>query len=216
MTDYNEAYRRTRAFFGDAPDSVLGEFITILDPALPVLDVGCGQGRNALFLARQGFSVAAIDPSPVAVEQVDRTASDQGLDVRVQVGGFGEVDLRSVEFGAVMVFGLIPDLPGGETRPLIEWARSRVAPHGTLWLTGFTTEDPACQHHRDTWRRLSHNSYIGPDGTVRTYLERDEILALVPDHEVVHHWEGLGPEHRHGDGPTERHGRFEAIFRVPR
>ena len=216
MTDYDEAYRQTPAFFGDAPDSVLGDFIRILDPSLRVLDVGCGQGRNALFLARRGFGVTAIDPSPVAVGQVDRVASRHGLDVRAQVGGFEEVDLRGAEFGAVMVFGLIPDLPGSQIRPLIGWARSHVAPMGTLWLTGFTTEDPAFRHHREAWSRLSHNSYIGPDGTVRTYLERDEILELVPDHEVVHHWEGLGPEHRHGDGPTERHGRFEVIFRIPR
>lgn len=215
MTDYNEAYRKTRAFFGDAPDSVLMDFIQLLDPGRRILDVGCGQGRNALFLARQGFGVTAIDPSPVAVEQVDRISSDHGLDVCSEVGGFEEVDLRGTEFGAVMVFGLIPDLPGDRTRPLIEWARSHVAPQGTLWLTGFTTEDPAWQYHRENWRRLCHNSYIGPDGTVRTYLERDEILELVPNHEVLHHWEGLGPEHRHGEGPVERHGRFEAIFRAP-
>ncbi len=31
--------------------------------------------------------------------------------------------------------------------------------------------------------------------------------------EVVHTWEGLGQEHRHGDGPTERHGLAEAVLR---
>jgi len=215
MTDYDQEYQKTIAYFGDSPDPLLRDFIQLLDSELDVLDVGCGQGRNALHLARNGFRVTAIDPSPVAIGQVEREASDHALEVRAQVGGYGEVDLDDMEFGAVMVFGLIPDLPGEKTKPLIEWARSRVARNGTLWLTGFTTEDPACQHCRENWRPLSHNSFIGPDGTVRTYLEPGEVRDLVPDLEVVHHWEGLGPRHRHGHGPMERHGRFEAIFRVP-
>ncbi len=215
MTDYDEAYRNTIAFFGESPDPLIDDFIQILDPGLRVLDVGCGQGRNALHLARQGFGVTAIDPSPVAIEQVEHSASDGGLEVDARVGSFGKVDLEDIKFGAVMVFGLIPDLPGERTGPLIEWARAHVAPRGTLWLTGFTTEDPACEDCRQNWRPLSHNSFVGPDGTVRTYLEPGEIHDLVPDLEMVHHWEGLGPRHRHGHGPMERHGRFEAIFRLP-
>ena len=47
----------------------------------------------------------------------------------------------------------------------------------------------------------------------RTYLEPGELAGLFPDFELVHSWEGLTPEHRHGDGPPERHGRAEAVFR---
>ncbi len=215
MTDYDEAYQHTAAYFGDAPDPMLGNFIHLLDPDGEILDVGCGQGRNALYLASQGYSVTALDPSPVAIGQVDRSAADQALSVRTRVGGFGEVDLPAIDFSAVMVFGLIPDLPWNLTQPLVGWARSTVAPGGTLWLTGFTTEDPAFEQHKKDWQPLDHNSFVGPDGTVRTYLDPGAILELAADLETIHHWEGLGPQHRHGHGPMERHGRFEVIFRIP-
>ena len=53
----------------------------------------------------------------------------------------------------------------------------------------------------------------------RSLLEPGEIATLFEEHlppasEVLHHWEGFGPEHRHGDGPLERHGMAELVLRV--
>ena len=214
MFDYDDAYRSTSSYFGEAPDPLLDRFLGLVEAGAHVLDVGCGQGRNTLFLARRGRRVTAIDPSAVAIEQVTRHAAAEGVEINPVVGGFGNVDLEPQVFGAVMVFGLIPDLPGDRVKPLIGWARSKVANGGSLWLTGFTTEDPAFERHRNQWRSIDVNSFVSPDGMVRTYLAPGEILGSVSDAEVLHHWEGLGPEHRHGDGPVERHGRFEAIFRL--
>jgi len=53
-------------------------------PRLPVgkaLDVACGAGRNALFLAAHGFRVDAIDISPVGLERARREAEDLGLEI---------------------------------------------------------------------------------------------------------------------------------------
>jgi SAM-dependent methyltransferase len=43
------------------------------------LDVACGVGQNALWLAQRGFAVEAVDISPVALEQAKRSAADAGL-----------------------------------------------------------------------------------------------------------------------------------------
>jgi hypothetical protein len=62
------------------------------------------------------------------------------------------------------------------------------------------------------WDSIGKHSFGDGQGNLRTYLEAGQILDLFVDYRVVHHWEGLGPEHRHGDGPLERHALIEAVF----
>ena len=88
-----------------------------------------------------------------------------------------------------------------------------LAPKGRLFITAFGTWDPAFKSHQREWTEDSENSFCSLDGVVRTYLEPGELVTLFPDLEVIHSWEGLGPEHRHGDGPLERHGLAEAVLR---
>jgi len=87
-----------------------------------VLDVGCGWGSLALFLARElGCSVVGVSPSPQQVAFVAGQAAQQGLADRVQVqlGHFEVVDLGRGGFDAVTMLGSIvhmPDLAGAYRR----------------------------------------------------------------------------------------------------
>ena len=55
-------------------------------PAGKALDMGCGQGRNALFLGLKGFDVTAVDNNPQAVQNVNELARIEDLDVRAVDG----------------------------------------------------------------------------------------------------------------------------------
>ncbi|MBT3150164.1 class I SAM-dependent methyltransferase [Streptomyces sp. CHD11] len=64
------------------PNARLTETVAGL-PAGEVLDLGCGAGGDALWLARQGWQVTAVDVSSVAVERLTRLAVAQGVDGRI-------------------------------------------------------------------------------------------------------------------------------------
>ena len=78
------------------PSALLTEWLPQLDcpPGGRAIDVACGLGRNALFLARQGWRVAAVDISPVALEQLAATAAQENLDITCR-----PVDLESSKPG---------------------------------------------------------------------------------------------------------------------
>jgi cyclopropane fatty-acyl-phospholipid synthase-like methyltransferase len=212
MASYDEHYAETEALFGSEPEQTLSPFLGRLDPGSSLLDIGAGQGRNTLFLAEQGFGVHALEPSAVAAVSIEKEAADRDFRVEVFCSTFEEFESPVPDYGGVLVFGLIPDLDWGAIRALAETIDDRIGANGLLWITGFTTEDPSYCHYTDSCEAIGAHSFRTSEGRVRTYLEPGQILELFSSYSVLHHWEGLGPEHRHGDGPLERHGKFEAVF----
>lgn len=215
MRRYDDYYRSTPDVFGSEPNKILVEHAELIEPAATALDIGCGQGRNAFFLARRGITVHALDPSLEAVHTVKAVAESEGLPIRTVHGGFEDLEPEPDGYGAILVFGVIPDLRREQVEALSTTIGDMLAPKGLLFVTAFGTWDPAFGRHRREWTEKGENSFCSLDGLIRTSLEPGELVAMFPQCEVIHEWEGLGPEHRHGDGPLERHGLAEAVLRRP-
>ncbi len=81
-----------------------------------------------------------------------------------------------------------------------------------LFITAFTTADDSHKVISNNSKRIGKNSYIKPNGEKRTFFEPGELKSIFNDYKKTHYWEGLGPEHRHGDNPIERHALVEAVF----
>ncbi len=78
---FDDAYRKHEGYFGEGPERLLIDHVHLIDSTRPALDVGAGQGRNSLFLARKGIEVDAIDPSDEAVRTTASAARDNNLAV---------------------------------------------------------------------------------------------------------------------------------------
>lgn len=88
-TDYEKFYRENRHGLGEPTKEFVAFFDAISRSELSVLDVGCGQGRDALFIARRGHSVTAVDISPSGIDDLRRDAAAEGLAIKTEV-----VDIR--------------------------------------------------------------------------------------------------------------------------
>ena len=75
---WNERYRAKGAVWGAEPNRFVAELLGGIAPQR-VLDLGSGQGRNAIWLAQQGHSVTAVDVSDVATEQARAAAESTGV-----------------------------------------------------------------------------------------------------------------------------------------
>lgn len=212
---YEKEYSRTGALFGMEPAACLKSFAGKLEPGARVLDIGAGQGRNAFFLAGRGVRVHALEPSEAGAASIRRRAAEEDLPVEVFTALFEEFSPPAGAYDGVMAFGVMPDLRWSSIRALVERMARWSRPGAVLWLVGFTTEDPAHASIRESWKALGEGSYESPEGRIRTYLRPGRILELFEGCSVLHHWEGIGPVHRHGGGAPERHGLFEAVLQRP-
>ncbi len=97
------------------------------------VDLACGEGRNAIWLAERGWEVTAVDFSEVAVEKGRRLAQSRGARVEWVVADLVTYGLSSDYYDLVLVCYL--QTPEPERRSIIEQARQAVAPGGTfLWI----------------------------------------------------------------------------------
>lgn len=102
----------------------------------PVLDVGCGSGREAVFLAAHGAPVIGVDSSREAVELARRRAGDAGVAVDVRCASVFELPLADDAVGFAVDRGCFHALdPDDRPRYAAELARV-LAPGAGLLLRG--------------------------------------------------------------------------------
>jgi 2-polyprenyl-3-methyl-5-hydroxy-6-metoxy-1,4-benzoquinol methylase len=107
-----------------------------------VLDVGCGTGENALFLAGCGHNVWGVDSAPAAIEIARRKAKERGLAVTFLVQDTLNLQEIGRTFDTVIDSGLFHTLSDPE-RQLFVWNLSAVLkPGGTYFMLAFSELEP--------------------------------------------------------------------------
>ena len=137
--DFYDDRDRGVPFFRDAPDESLVAWHAagLLPAGGRALDLGCGPGRNALWLARQGFEVDAVDLSATALEWGRERARTAGVDVRFVEGDAFEPDVVQGEYDLVYDSGCFHHLPP-HRRLSHRWLLERVLrPGGAFGLVCF-------------------------------------------------------------------------------
>ena len=85
---WEETYKDDTVFtFGNQPNQSITAIENLLDKSGRVLDVGCGDGKNSLYLAKQGFrNIDAFDLSVNAIEKLRRLAVAHSLEINAWTG----------------------------------------------------------------------------------------------------------------------------------
>jgi SAM-dependent methyltransferase len=142
MISYQLLYRLGFAPWDRRPILSTWQHIVEGPGALPpgrALDVGCGTGRDAVYLAKHGWQVTAVDMVDAAITKARQRAKDADVEVQWIVGDVSELGRLGLEPGFTLLydFGCIQGLPDlarkGATAGLTELA----APGATLLLTAF-------------------------------------------------------------------------------
>ena len=101
---FDDTYKDTKDMFGK-PCKELQDYFTNRTSKGAVLDLGCGQGRDALFLALVGYNVTAVDSSKVGVAQMLDKANEQNLKIHGLVGDI--LDIHIEEKFDVILFDMV-------------------------------------------------------------------------------------------------------------
>ena len=166
-------------FFPAVPDENLVSYLDdgLLAPGR-ALDLGCGAGRNSLWLAGQGFVVDAVDLSQAAVAWASERASEAALEVRFHCGDAFSVTLPPGRYDLVYDSGCLHHLPPHRRVSYLALLDRVLAPGGHLGLSCFAAGAMGCelpdeQLYRDG--RLHGGLAYTPDALRSIFSGFDEI-----------------------------------------
>lgn len=172
--DWDQAYRNTDRMWSGEPNAALVAEAPKLRRGR-VLEVGCGEGADAIWLAAHGWEVTALDPSLVAIERGQRAVEATGLIVEWVLGSIGQAHLPHDDFDLVSAFYV----PLPKDSPAVSALTSAVAPGGVLLLVHHAGFDP--QHaHVDPSTLASPDDVaerLGENWTVLVHERRERSVA---------------------------------------
>jgi SAM-dependent methyltransferase len=165
------------------PDENLVELVAPLAPGR-ALDLGCGTGRNALWLARTGWSVTGVDASRVGLEMATEQATSEGLSLHTIVADLLEYVPEPASYDLVVVANI--HFAPGRREALFDRAAAAVAPGGHLFIVGHHV-DALGKSGPPALERLFEESFFQGrfDGFTIEHLDRRDTRSDAGDTEDV-------------------------------
>lgn len=122
-------------------------------PPGEALDIACGKGRNAIFLARLGFRVRGMDISAVALAEARRRAEEADVNIQWQQVDLEKFALPAAQFDLILNFNYLQ-------RSLIGQIKSAVKTGGYVIFETYLVDQAAIGHPKNPDYLLVHNELL--------------------------------------------------------
>lgn len=121
------------------PAKLLAEWLQKIEVQLgPALDLGCGVGAEAEYLARLGFAVDAIDKSEMMIKATKERCA--GMKVNAILGDFLDFQFKPDYYRIVTAINALPFVPKDQARTLMRYIQASIAPGGAAILVVYGPE----------------------------------------------------------------------------
>ena len=171
--EWDARYReRDGMMWSGRPNGRLVAEIADLDPG-SALDVGCGEGADAIWLAQRGWTVTAIDISDVAVSRAREVAESVGSSVDWVCGDALQTPFPSGSFDLVSM--QYPALPKAAGDAAVRSLLDAVRPGGLLLAVYHDLDHDHREHMKE--RGFDPADYVGADD-LATLLGDDFVIEL--------------------------------------
>jgi len=158
----------------EVPDENLVEFFKKEISIKSSIEFGCGEGRNAIFMAKQGALVTAIDISTTAIENASKIAVQKGVNVDFRCQNALKGDING-KYDFAYDSGMFHHLSPHRRITYIELLKSILKPGGYFGLVCFAWGDD-CADEVDDWEFYQKRKRVG------VAFSKERLIDLFSSH----------------------------------
>ncbi len=131
ISDYENRYGREEYYWGVKPSEMCFEVMKLMPPtrALRVLDIGCGEGKDAVFFAKNGYKVSAFDITQSGIDKAKKLAEQHRVEVNFFRADINDFRLES-DFDVIFCSGVMHFIPNELRSEIFENYRSHTSVGG--------------------------------------------------------------------------------------
>ncbi|MFC1642783.1 class I SAM-dependent methyltransferase [Myxococcota bacterium] len=136
---WDRRYREVGYAYGTCPNDFLVTAASQIPPG-PVLSLGEGEGRNAVFLAERGHDVRALDSSAVGLDKARRLAAERHVPIHTVLADLGEYELGPSQWAGIIA--IFCHLPPAIRKRVHHAVLEALLPGGVFVLEAYRIEQP--------------------------------------------------------------------------
>jgi tellurite methyltransferase len=194
----DHAYANSKNAWGDEPNLPIQMVADDLPADSIILDIGSGQGRDALYLASRGYHIVAVERSRVGHDQlIEKMAEKKIANITPVNDDILNFEIEKDKFSLISMQNVVQFLPKRKSVELIREAKEKLPKNGLIAISAFTIDD---------------DSYKVSGQPIVSYFERQEMLKIFTDFNIIYYFEKIVFDPGHASTPTPHyHGAVRII-----
>ena len=137
-TNYEKWYEGDDYFWGLEPAELCDELCKLMPPGkdIKVLDIGCGEGKDAIYLAEKGYDVTAFDITENGIRKTKKLASERNVEVNAFIADINDFEIEE-KFDIIYSTGTIQYLDDDKIDAFFEKVKNMTNDNGLNWFNVF-------------------------------------------------------------------------------
>lgn len=191
MSTFDNFYKKQGLYYGLAPSPYLEMLVKREKMSKGyALDVGCGEGRNSIFLAENGFQVVAIDNSKEAILKLESISVEKKTSIKTILADVTKYKYEKEKYSIIVAETIIDHLEKEDGDNLIVNLISSLIQSGIIFISVFTVNDPG-NTKKAVYSETAH--------FVKRYFLPGELRSKLSNLQLLRYHEEEFLDHNHGE-----------------
>ena len=201
--NYEQLYSKPDLYWGSEPSELVKKFAEFA-PEGKALDLGMGEGRDALYLASLGYDVTGVEATDSGVLKCEKLAQLKKLEVKAVCEDAVDFAIAKNRFAIISCINLFQFISKRDTAKIITRAVTGLKKEGLFFCSVFTVDDPSYKVRKQKTREIDSGVFLDSSGHVYSLYAYGELLKCCDGLRPIYYREfdfydtAHGPSHWHG------------------